>query len=155
MPDPRFGSVSDILAFAIQREIEAAQGYGGLALRAATPGLRDLLLELRSEEENHRRLLENITAAGLAAAAAPPAEDMGLSDALADVPLAPEMTFQELLIFAARKEKKAEDLYAGLALRPEVAGHRSAFEFLAGQERAHKLKLKLEAEYEKRVLTED
>jgi len=78
---------------------------------------------------------------------------MGLSDALADVPSAPDMMFQDLLIFAARKEKKAADLYAGLAVRPEVAAFKKLFEFLAGQERAHKLKL--EAEYEKHVLSED
>jgi rubrerythrin len=153
MPDRRFESVSDILAFAVEREIEAAQGYGRMAAQAATPGLRDLLLELKGEEEKHRRLLKKMTAAPLEGAAAASAPDLGLSDALADLPLAPDMTFQELLIFAARKEKKAEDLYAGLARRPELAAHRKVLEFLAGQERAHKLKL--ETEYETHVMTED
>ncbi len=76
-----------------------------------------------------------------------------LSDAQDDVTLAPDLTTQELLIFAARKEKAAMDLYTGLAGRPELAAHRKIFEFLAGQERAHKVKL--EAAYEERVLTED
>jgi len=153
MSNPRFRNMKDILAFAIQREIDAADGYGRMAAQASTPGLRNMLLELKGEEENHRRLLENVTAAGLPKAAVPLALDMGLSDALADVPLVPEMTFQELLIFAARKEKKAADMYAGLALKPELSAHRKLFEFLAGQEGTHKLKL--EAEYEKYILTED
>ncbi|MGZ4886144.1 MAG: ferritin-like domain-containing protein [Candidatus Aminicenantales bacterium] len=152
MAERRFRSVGDVIAFAIGREIEAAEGYGGLAAQASTPGLRDLLLELKAEEENHRRLLETMSLGGGGMPAAP-AEDMGLSDALADEPLAPDMTFQELLIFAARKEKKAADLYAGLAGKPEAAAYRKVFEFLAGQERTHKAKL--EAEYEKHVLTED
>jgi rubrerythrin len=152
MPKRRFKDVSDIIAFAVEREIEAADGYGRLAAQATTPGLRDLLLELKGEEENHRRLLENMTVTRLEEAT-PPVQDMGLSDALADEPLAPDMTFQDLLIFAARKEKKAADLYTGLARRREVAAYRKIFEFLAGQERTHKLKL--EAEYEKRVLSED
>jgi rubrerythrin len=152
MSERRFRSVGEILSFAIEREIEAAEGYGRLATQATMPGLRDLLLELKGEEENHRRLLESMTTARLDEAV-PPVEDMGLSDALADVPFAPDMMFQDLLIFAARKEKKAADLYAGLAVRPEVAAFKKLFEFLAGQERAHKLKL--EAEYEKHVLSED
>jgi CheY-like chemotaxis protein len=45
MPDRRFESVRDILAFAVRREIEAARGYGRLAAQAETPGLRDLLLD--------------------------------------------------------------------------------------------------------------
>jgi rubrerythrin len=153
MPAPSFRSVKEILAFAIRREVEAAQGYDDMAARASTPGLRELLLELKGEEENHRRLLENVASEGVLEAAAPLAPDMGLSDALADVPLAADLTFQELLIFAARKEKKAVELYVGLARRPELAAHRKVFDFLAAQERTHKVKL--EAAYEERVLTED
>ena len=153
MPHPTLESLGDVLAFAIRREVEAAQGYAEMAKRATTPGLRTLLLELEGQEKEHRRLLENVAAAGLPASPEPLAPDMGLSDALDDVPLDPDMTFQDLLIFAARKEKRAEDLYAGLARRPELAPHRRLFEFLAGQERTHKLKL--ETEYENRVLTED
>jgi rubrerythrin len=152
MPDPRFQSLSDVLAFAIQREIDAASSYGRMAGMTTTPGLRQLLIELKGEEENHRRLLEGMTVERLAEPAVPVA-DMGLSDALEDIAPAPDMTFQELLIFAARKEKKAEDLYAGLARRPELAEHRNVFEFLAGQEGTHKLKL--EAEYEAYVLSDD
>lgn len=151
MTNRGFASMSDIIAFAIKREIEAAEGYGRMAVMAKMPGLRDLLLELKGEEENHRRLLENLTFASLEEAA--PVPDMRLSDALADVTPAPDMTLQDLLIFAARKEKKSEDLYRGLARSSKVAGHRKLFEFIAGQERAHKLKL--ETEYEKRVLSED
>jgi rubrerythrin len=153
MPAPRFENLSDIRAFAIKREIAAAEGYSRMAEQAKMPGLRALLLELKGEEEKHRKLLEGLTEAELAQVTVPPVEDMGLSDALADEPMDNDMTFQELLIFAAKKEKKAEDLYAGLARLPEAAAYKSVFEFLAGQERTHKLKL--EAEYERHVLSED
>jgi len=153
MPNSRFRSPSDVLDFAIQREIEAADGYGRMAEMAIAPGLRAFLFELKAEEENHRRLLEGMTAERLAGPLPAPVADMKLSDSLEDVIPAPDMTLQELLIFAARKEKKAEDLYAGLARRPEFAAQRRTFEFLAAQERTHKLKL--EEEYEKRVLSED
>jgi rubrerythrin len=153
MPNPAFRNLKEILDFAIRREVEAAQGYGDMAARASTPGLRELLLDLKGEEENHRRLLESMASEGLPEAAVPAGEDMGLVDAMDEAPLAADMTFQELLIFAARKEKRAVELYAGLARRPELAAHRKVFDFLAAQERTHKLKL--EAAYEERVLTED
>lgn len=153
MADDRFRTVADILAFAIRREIDAAEGYGLMADMTTTPGLREMLLEIKGEEENHRRLLEGMTAADLAAAGPVSVPDLGLSDGLEEAPADPDMTLQELLIFAARKEKAAAELYTALARRPGLAAHRNLFEFLAGQERTHKLKL--ETEYEKRVLTED
>lgn len=153
MADDRFGTVGDILAFAIRREIEAAEGYGLMADMTTTPGLREMLLEIKGEEENHRRLLESMTAADLAAAGPVAVPDLGLSDGVEDVPAEPDMTLQDLLIFAARKEKAAAELYTALARRPGLEAHRHLFEFLAGQERTHKLKI--ETEYEKRVLIED
>ncbi len=153
MADDRFRTVAEVLAFAVQREIDAARGYGWMADLATTPGLRALLLEMKAEEENHRRLLEGMTAADLAAAGPVSVPDLGLSDGLEDVPADPDMSLQDLLIFAARKEKAAAELYTSLARRPGLEAHRDLFEFLAAQERAHKLKL--ETEYEKRILTED
>lgn len=62
-------------------------------------------------------------------------------------------TARTLLIFAARKEHKAAQLYSALALRSTKDGQRKLFEFLAGQEKTHKLRL--ESEYERHVLGED
>ena len=153
MPHRRFRSVADIIAFAIEREKEAAAGYGRMAGLARTSGLREFLLFLRQEEEAHRRLLEELTAeeiAGLAPAFVP---DLRLIDYLAEEKLTDDMSLQELLIFAAQKEKRAAELYDTLARVAEASGRHRVFEFLAGQERAHKLKI--EAEYEKKVLQEN
>ncbi len=153
MPHRRFGSVADIIVFAIEREKEAADGYGRMADLARTPGLREFLLFLRQEEESHRRLLEGLTKEeldGLAPAFVP---DLRLIDYLAEENLADEMSLQELLIFAAQKERKAAELYDTLARMAEASSHHRVFEFLAGQERAHKLKI--EAEYEKSFLQEN
>lgn len=153
MPHRRFGSVADIIVFAIEREKEAADGYGRMAGLARLPGLREFLLFLRQEEEAHRRLLEELTEEeldGLVPAFVP---DLRLIDYLAEEKPADEMSLQELLIFAAQKEKKAAELYETLARMAKASGHHRVFEFLAGQERAHKLKI--EAEYEKSFLQEN
>jgi rubrerythrin len=143
----------DIIAFAVAREVEAAAGYEGLMADAETPGLKELFRELRDEERDHKRLLEGLDPAGAGPFEPTAVEDLGLTDGLKAEPPHPDMSFQDALIFAARKEETAIRLYSGLAAKAGKAGDRTLFEFLAGREKLHKLKL--ETEYEKRVLAED
>ncbi len=153
MPHRRFRSVSDIIAFAIEREKEAADGYGRMAGLARTPGLSGFLLSLRQDELSHRRLLEELTEEELKGLVPAFVPDLRLIDYLVEEKLSDDMSLQELLIFAAQKEKKAAELYDTLSRMAEASGRRRLFEFLAGQERAHKLKI--EAEYEKSFLQEN
>lgn len=153
MTDRRFGSITDILAFAVQREIDAAAGYATIAAKAATPGLRELAEDLRRQEEAHRKLLEGLTPEALRDLGSAFAPDLHIVDALADERLAGDMSVQDMLIFAAKKEAQAVALYESLARMAGASGHERVFLFLAGQEREHKLKL--EAEYEKQILQEN
>ncbi len=142
-----------IIALAVAREEEAAAGYAALMTAAKTPGLKDLFQELRDEEMDHKRLLEGLDPAGAGALGPAAVEDLGITDGLRAEPTHPDMSFQDALIFAARKEEQAIRLYAGLAAEATRAGDRKLLEFLAGREKLHKLKL--ETEYDKRVLAED
>jgi rubrerythrin len=142
-----------IIAFAVAREEEAAAGYADMMASAKTPGLRELFRELRDEEREHKRLLEGLDPVGAAFVEGGAAEDLGITDGLRAEPPHAEMSFQDALIFAARKEERAARLYAGLAARAGRGEDRRLFEFLAVQEKLHKLKL--ETEYDRRVLTED
>lgn len=153
MPHRRFRSVADIISFAIEREKEAADGYGRMAGLAQMPGLREFLLFLQQEEESHRRLLEGLTEKELNSLVPAFVPDLRLIDYLVEEKLSDDMSLQDLLVFAAQKEKKAAELYDTLARMAEASGHNRVFEFLAGQERAHKLKI--EAEYEKNFLQEN
>lgn len=153
MSQLRFGSVAEIIAFAIRREIEAAEGYARIAGLAATPGLRALAEDLRGQELEHRRLLEELPAGMRNALDATPAPDLKLVDALPDGPPDPDMSVQDLLIFAAKKEARAVALYESLARLAVPSGQDRIFVFLAGQEREHKLRL--EAAYEAHVLPEN
>lgn len=153
MAENRFDSVADVIAFAVAREIEAARAYARLAALAKTPGLKELCLFLEGQEEAHRRLLEGLTEAALRGLGPAFVADLRIVDPLADEKLADDMSVQEMLIFAARKEKRAAELYESLALSAAEAKLKDLFLFLAGQERDHKLKL--ETEYEKLLLQED
>ncbi len=152
MTDRHFGSIADIIAFAIQREIDAAAGYAWIAA-AAGPPLRELADDLRREEESHRRLLEGLTPETVRALETSTVPDLQIVDALADERPSGDMSIQDMLIFAAKKEAEAVALYESLARLAGASGHERVFQFLAGQEREHKLKL--EAEYEKHVLQEN
>jgi rubrerythrin len=146
-------TVQEALRFAVQREIEAAEGYGEMARKTKDPSLKTLLLELQSDEQNHRKLLEDLAAANIVPLMTGNVEDLRISDYLIEEPLGEGSGFQGLLIFAAKKEAKAVELYAKLrdeCSRPE---QKRLFEFLIQQEKSHKLKL--EKEYEAYVLQED
>jgi rubrerythrin len=149
----KFGSFKAVMDFAIQREEEAAKNYGRLCQIAADEAAKKLLADLQQEEKRHKKILQGLTKTKVRASATKDVKDLMISDYLVEEPLTPEMNFQDLLIFAAKKEKKAVELYADLARKSLTKEQKALFEFLAKQEKAHKLRLELE--YEKHVLWED
>jgi rubrerythrin len=148
-----FKNMGDIVAFAVEREEEAARGYGRMAALAKSESLRLLLRDLQAEEENHKRLLQNLSSAGTAGLKAVSVPDLKISDYLIEAPLNAEMSLQDLLIFAAKKEQKAVELYSRLLALSATGDQIKLFEFLISQEKQHKLKL--ETEYENRMLWEN
>ena len=143
-------SYEEIIKFAISREEAAIETYGDMSEKAKTPGLRELLLELQGEEENHKKLLEDITHEQIASFKTEEVIDLKISDYLTEEPPSEEMTFQDLLILAAKKEQEAVELYTKLGEGSESDELKNLFNFLISQEKSHKLKL--ETEYEKHVL---
>jgi rubrerythrin len=148
-----FRTLVDILAFAIRREEEAACSYGEWAGQAADAGLRALFLELQAEEFGHKKLLRETAEGKRLPLLGRAVTDLKLSDYLVEEPMTASSRAQDVLIFAARKEAKAAELYALLLSRSTAAEHKRLFQFLSQQEKAHKLKL--EQEYEKYVLQEN
>lgn len=144
---------NQVIQFAIAREEDAIKGYGKMINVAKTPGLQKLLLELQEEEKNHKKLLQDITEEKIESLKIKEVTDLKISDYLIEEPVAAEMTFQDLLIFAAKKEQKAVDLYSAMKGKVETEELEKLFEFLIQQEKSHKLKL--EEEYEKHVLEWD
>lgn len=149
----KFKSFEDVIQFAVKREEEAARTYGRLLKRAQDPSARRLLEDLRQDEREHKKVLLGITKIKVAAGADREIRDLKISDYLVSEPLTPEMSFQDLLIFAAQKEKKAVNLYSDLAKKAKTGGLKKVFDFLVKQEKSHKLRL--EIEYDKYVLWED
>jgi rubrerythrin len=149
----KFLSFGEVIRFAVKREEEAARIYGKLLRMAKEQASRRLLEDLREDERNHKRILLGVTKVKVDASASKDVRDLKISDYLIAEPLTPEMNFQDLLVFAAKKEKKACDLYTSLARKAKRKDQKRLFEFLVKQEKSHKLRLELE--YERHVLWED
>ena len=143
----------DIIKFAISREEAAIDAYEDMSEKAKMPGLRELLLDLQNEEKNHKKLLEDITPEQISSFKTGEVIDLKISDFLTEEPPSEDMTFQDLLILAAKKEQQAVELYTKLGEDADNEDLKKLFAFLVAQEQNHKLKL--ETEYEKRVLEDD
>jgi rubrerythrin len=146
-------SYEDIIKFAISREEAAIDAYGDMREKAKMPGLKELLLELQNEERNHKKLLEDITPEQISSFKTEEVIDLKISDFLTEEPPNEDMTFQDLLILAAKKEQQAVQLYTKLGEGSDNEDLKKLFDFLITQEKNHKLKL--ETEYEKHVLEDD
>jgi len=144
---------NEIIEFAIRNEEKAIHSYGSLAEIARTPGLKKLLLELQEEEKNHKKLLQEITKEKIGSLEIKEVTDLKISDYLVEELPGSDMSFQDLLILAAKKEQKAVDLYSDMEGKVKNKELKRLFEFLIQQEKSHKLKL--EEEYEKHVLESD
>jgi rubrerythrin len=148
----RFGSVAEILDFAIEREIEANKFYKELAGRMENPAMRDVFEGFAREELGHKAKLEAIKE-GEAAIEEEKVSGLGIADYVVDVAARPDMSYADVLMLAMRKEKAAYRLYLDLAAVAEGEELTDTFLSLAQEEAKHKLRF--EIEYDDVVLKED
>ncbi len=151
--DRTFGSVAEVLAFAIEQEEKAEAFYRRFAETASEPGLRRLCLEMAEEEQRHAENLRRLRDGKPTGIATERVRDLKISDYLREMEIRSDMTHQDLLIAAMQSEKKAELLYRALAdasTDPEV---RALFTRLADEEGSHKDDI--EKKYDDRILRDN
>jgi rubrerythrin len=136
-------TVKQVLEKAVAKESAAHRLYGDLARRVEDAAARGLLMDLAAEEKRHVRMVRDVSRGrkkfegritGVAA-------DLHISEYLRPVRLSPRASFQQVLIYAMKREAQAAAAYtamAGAVSNPEVKG---LCRFLAGQEQAHKVRL--------------
>ncbi len=135
-------SIEAVLKRAIQLEIDAATLYTNAAASVKDDAVRARLSEMAAQERGHQAKLEDILAGNvrwaIRRAKAEPVTDLRLSDHLVAGALDPEADYQDVLLFAARKEKTAHDFYQAMAELVADPLTRSVFELLAAEELRHK-----------------
>ncbi len=142
-----FGSVNEVLDYAIARELEAHQLYTKLARSVQKPEMRKVLEGFAAEELEHKAKLEAVKA-GKAAIGDEEVGCLGIADKLRDVKPRENMTYREILAFAMKKEKISYTLYSNLASAAQTRQLRNTFLKLAQEEAGHKLRFEIEYDLE-------
>jgi rubrerythrin len=142
--DPGLTSL-EIMGLAIKSEVAAADVYDRLAQRVRNQGLREKLLFLKSEEEKHRAMLEEMYAKSF-----PEVELVLPPRSLlpkVDIALSESTPVPELLEIAMEWEKLSEEFYADFAKRAEDARGRVVLRHLSKVESSHYHLLKAERDF--------
>ncbi len=143
-------TIEEILDYAISNEEKAASLYYELADKVERPGMRETFLHFAKEEEGHKARLLKIKEGKIPAVQEEKIADLGITESLQEPKTAPNMTYQEALLFAMKAEKAAFTLYTKLADMTSDTGLERVFKNLAQEEAKHKLRF--EIEYDDHVL---
>jgi rubrerythrin len=143
-------TIEEILDYAIANEEKAAALYNELAESVERPGMKEAFLHFAKEEEGHKARLLKIKAGEIPAVSEEKVANLGITEQMAEPVTAPNMTYQEALVFAMKAEKAAFTLYTKLAEMTDDASFQRIFKSLAQEEAKHKLRF--EIEYDDHVL---
>ena len=148
-----FSNVDDILEFAIDQEQNAIDFYSELAKNARSKEMKDVFLDFAGEEMKHKQRLTKIREEGVFTMPQQQVADLKISDYVVSVEPRPDMSYEEALVIAMKREKSAFKLYMKLSERAPNADLKNVFMSLAQEESKHKLRFELE--YDEFVLREN
>lgn len=148
-----FKTMNDILDFAINSEQEAVEFYSALAGNAKNTEMVETFVQFAKEEMGHKAKLMKIKNEGTFEVRSEQITDLKIADYLIDIEASPNMSYEDALIVAMKKEKSAFRLYSDLAAKAPNTNMRDIFLSLAQEESKHKLRF--EIEYDDFVLREN
>jgi len=132
-------SVDEILEFAISREVEANQLYIRMARSIENPEMRAVCEDLAEEELEHKAKLElEVMKRGEVV------QDFDVSNYMMDVRDETDMDYEQLLLFAIKKEQISIGLYNDLAAIVKDEESREVLLMLAKEETEHKQRFEIE-----------
>ena len=148
-----FESVDDILDFAIAREQESVQFYTSLSQKVEHAPMKKVFEQFAREEKGHQAKLERVKEGKRMLPLQRRVMDLKMAEYLVAEASDAEMDYQQALIVAMKKEKKAFKLYSDLAAWVEDEKLATLFSGLAQEEAKHKLRF--EIEYDENILTDN
>ena len=148
-----FSSVNEILDFAMDAEQEAYEFYSKLASESNSAIMSSVFEQFAKEEKGHKAKIAHIKETGTYNLAIEKVTDLKIADYSVEVDPKPNMSYQEALIVAMKKEKAAFKLYMDLSEKAPNADLKNLFLLLAQEEAKHKLRF--EIEYDENVFKEN
>jgi rubrerythrin len=136
-----FGSIDEILEFAIEREKEAVTFYNDLSKLEKITSLKNTFKDLAQEEAKHVKLLTGISKNQVVIDSYEVKEvtDLKVSDYLVTTEYVPGMLMEDILTLAMKREEAAVKLYKDLATKSDNQESTKLFVLLAQEEAEHKL----------------
>ncbi len=148
-----FGSINEVLEFAMIAEQEAVDFYLQLASSQNNPRIKEVFIEFAQEEVKHKARLQKIKDEGNFDLKAEHTADLKIADYMVSPKPGPNLEYADALLLAMKYEKAAFKLYTALAYRAPDVGLKRVFEALAAEESKHKLRF--EIEYDEYVMREN
>jgi rubrerythrin len=136
-------TVEEVLHEAIQGEVESYEVYTRSVDLVKAEHVKGMLRELAQEELGHKVALEGLLADPsrlewqIAELKAAHIQDYQIADHLVVRPLGPDSTFEDVCIFASKKERESHELYRDLA-RQSAGQVRDLLEAMSKDELRHK-----------------
>jgi rubrerythrin len=148
----QFGSVDDILDFAIKNEQDAFEFYMKYA-DLVKKEMKETFLEFAHEEMKHKARLVKIKEEKMFTFTPEKIQALNLSDYATSGNFTLDLGYKDALILAMLKEKAAFKLYINLANSTDIPFLKELFLSLAQEESKHKLRFELE--YDEYILKEN
>jgi len=140
-----FKNIDDIIDFAIEKEKEAAEFYLNVSTQEQFSGKKQMLEEFSAQERKHQQLLEDLKAGNVGEKLDDYQfkwiTDIKRSDYVDDIEYHPGMGYNELLMFAMKREEKALKLYNEMLTNAQTDTQKKVFKMLCQEEAKHKLSL--------------
>ena len=132
---------TDIIQFAIDREIEAETFYLEIAAKTTKEAMRGMFVGFAAEEKRHQQMLKGVLNSKETIPEFKPVSDYKISETVDAARLKDEMTMADVFSIAMKKEEEAMKMYQQLAGDAPSEEFKKLFQSLALMEQGHKVKM--------------
>lgn len=131
----------EILAMAVENEVEAHEFYKAAAEKIQDKNLKRTFEDLAAEETKHKLLLEGYLKNDMKTMKFKENKDFQLSETVEEQTLSTDMSYKDAIALAMKKEEEAMNMYRQFAEASEEEKQKETFEELVKMEQQHKTRL--------------